>query len=109
MNRTRLGIAMAAVAAAVGAVAVAQNSPPPGAMAMKTVICRVVPRSNPSQVEANGDVRQERLAIAIEQDAAVAAKAGYVLAGLIPGGPGAPAIACYRSLADSSKLPLGAR
>jgi hypothetical protein len=72
--------------------------PPMGGAAMKQVICLAVE-------EARGKTGQD-LANEIEHKAAELARSNYALAGLLPG---EPPIACFRSLADPSKLPMGAR
>lgn len=69
-----------------------------GVMAMKPVVCVAVET-------AKGKTGQE-LANEIEQKAMQLAHANYALAALLPGDP---PIACFRSLVDSSKLPMGAR
>ena len=71
---------------------------PLGATAMKSVVCKPIE-------EAKGKSGAD-LAQAIEAEAAKFARANYVLAGLLPGDP---PIACFRSNADSSQLPRGAR
>jgi hypothetical protein len=67
-------------------------------MAVKPVVCRSIE-------EAKGKSGQD-LANAIEGVALNFARSNYALAGLLPGDP---PIACFRSLSDPSKLPLGAR
>jgi hypothetical protein len=69
-----------------------------GGMAVKPVVCRVVP-------EAQGKAGQE-LANAIEGMAAQFHRSNYRLAALLPGDP---PIACFSSNSDPSKLPMGAR
>lgn len=71
---------------------------PVGGMAMKPVICLAIE-------EARGKAGQE-LANEIERKAMELAHANYALSGLLPG---EPPVACFRSLSDSSKLPMGAR
>jgi hypothetical protein len=67
-------------------------------MAVKPVVCRAVE-------EAKGKSGAE-LAQAVENVALQFARTNYVLAALLPGDP---PIACFRSLSDPSKLPMGAR
>jgi hypothetical protein len=67
-------------------------------MAVKSVVCQAV-------ADAKGKSGQE-LANAIEAVAMNFARSNYALAALLPGDP---PIACFRSLSDSSKLPMGAR
>ncbi len=76
----------------------AQGVHPHTAMAMRPVVCRAVE-------EAKGKTPQE-VAQAIEQLGAQFSKSNYALAALLPGDP---PIACFRSLSDASKLPMGAR
>ena len=71
---------------------------PMGMTAMKTVVCKAVD-------DAKGKSGAE-LAQAIEAEAAKFAHANYRLSALLPGDP---PIACFHSMADSSKLPRGAR
>jgi hypothetical protein len=71
---------------------------PVAGMAMKPVVCRAVD-------EAKGKSGEE-LAQAIEQFSVPFVKGNYALAALLPGDP---PIACFRSLSDPSKLPMGAR
>ena len=71
---------------------------PQTGMAMKPVICRVVN-------EARGKAGED-LAAALESDAVRMAASNYDLAAIAPT---EPPIACYRSRADPSKLPRGAR
>ena len=72
--------------------------PPVKTMAMKPVICRPIE-------EAKGNSGAE-LAQAIEGVALQLARSNYALSALLPGDP---PIACFRSLVDPSKLPIGAR
>ncbi len=78
------------------------QAPHPGrpiaGMAMKPVVCRAVE-------EAKGKSGNE-LAQAIEALSLQFVGSNYALAALLPGDP---PIACYRSLVDPSKLPMGAR
>jgi hypothetical protein len=67
-------------------------------MAVKPVVCRPIE-------EAKGKSGAE-LAQAIEGVAQQFARTNYALAALLPGDP---PIACFRSLSDPSKLPMGAR
>ena len=67
-------------------------------MAVKPVACRVVE-------EAKGKSGAE-LAQAVETLALQYTRTNYVLAALLPGDP---PIACFRSLSDPSKLPMGAK
>ena len=67
-------------------------------MAVKPVVCRPVE-------EAKGKSGAE-LAQAVESLALTFARTNYALAALLPGDP---PIACFRSLSDPSKLPIGAR
>jgi hypothetical protein len=67
-------------------------------MAVKPVVCRPVE-------EAKGKSGAE-LAQAVESVALQFARTNYALAALLPGDP---PIACFRSLSDPSKLPIGAR
>ena len=69
-----------------------------GGMAVKPVVCRVVP-------EAQGKSGQE-LANAIEGMGAQFHRSNYRLTALLPGDP---PIACFASNSDPSKLPMGAR
>ena len=71
---------------------------PMGGMAMKPVVCVAVET-------AKGKTGQD-LANEIEQKAMQFAHSNYALTALLPGDP---PIACFRSLVDSSKLPMGAR
>jgi hypothetical protein len=67
-------------------------------MAVKPVVCRPVE-------EAKGKTGAE-LAQAVEGVALQFARTNYALAALLPGDP---PIACFRSLSDPGKLPIGAR
>jgi hypothetical protein len=71
---------------------------PTGMTAMKQVVCKPIE-------EARGKSGVE-LAQAIEMEAARFEKSNYALAALLPGDP---PIACFRSKADPSNLPRGAR
>jgi hypothetical protein len=71
---------------------------PAGATAMKTVVCRPIDG-------AKGRSGAE-LAQAIEAEVTRFARANYALSALLPGDP---PIACFRSMADESKLERGAR
>ena len=69
-----------------------------GGMAMKAVVCKVVE-------EGKGKSGQD-LANAIEALATQFGQANYRLSAILQGDP---PIACFYSLSDSSKLPMGAR
>lgn len=69
-----------------------------GMTAMKPVVCRTIE-------EAKGKTGAE-LAQAIEVEVMRFNASNYELSALLPGDP---PIACFRSMADSSKLPRGAR
>ncbi len=71
---------------------------PIGMTAMKPVVCK--------PVEAARGKSGAELAQAIEAEAANFARSNYVMTALLPGDP---PIACFHSMADSSKLPRGAR
>ncbi|HEY6912125.1 MAG TPA: hypothetical protein VI356_22290 [Myxococcales bacterium] len=70
----------------------------PGVTAMKPVVCRQID-------DAKGRQGVE-LAQAVEAEVARFAKANYALSALLPGDP---PIACFRSMAEGSKLPRGAQ
>jgi hypothetical protein len=69
-----------------------------GMTAMKPVVCKVVDG-------AQGKTGAE-LAQAIEAEVMRFNASNYALSALLPGDP---PIACFRSMADASKLPRGAR
>ncbi len=71
---------------------------PAGATAMKAVVCRPIDG-------AKGRSGAE-LAQAIEAEVTRFARANYALSALLPGDP---PIACFRSMADGSRLQRGAR
>jgi hypothetical protein len=74
------------------------GAPIKGGMAVKPVVCQPVE-------EARGKSGAE-LAQAVETLALQFARTNYALAALLPGDP---PIACFRSLSDPGKLPMGAR
>ncbi len=71
---------------------------PIGMTAMKPVVCKAVD-------DAKGKSGAE-LAQAVEAEALKFARSNYALSALLPGDP---PIACFRSMADPSNLPRGAR
>jgi hypothetical protein len=90
---------LAALACAGGAtIALAQGRSTQAPMAMKPVVCRAV--------DAAKGKSGDQLAAALEAQALEMHGHGYGLSGLLAGE--AP-VACYRSLADASRLPRGAR
>jgi hypothetical protein len=97
MKSAHIALVLALGAAVVGAVALAQ--PKATGMAMKSVVCRAIPMTPGEEAAA--------LAASNEADATKPLKGGYVLSALEPAGTAT--IACYESLADTSKLSRGAR
>ena len=79
-------------------VAALLSAPLRGMTAMKPVVCKAID-------EARGKTGVD-LAQAIEQEVMRFNASNYALSALLPGDP---PIACFRSMADSSKLPRGAR
>ena len=93
-------VRIAALLLALAPLARAEEEPKPKSfrMAVKPVVCRLIP-------DAKGLSGQE-LAEAIEKVGLHFQRSGYRMTALMPGDP---PIACFETTSDPSKLPAGAR